>query len=302
MPKELYVQKRFNRETSKLIATAQDIVSEYSRQGFTLTVRQLYYQFVARGHIANNIQEYKRLARVVNDARLAGLLDWNAIEDRLRNVVGHAAWTDPASIISSAAYSFRMNPWLSQPYHIEVWIEKDALSGVIEPVCNRWRVPYFACRGYTSQSEAWRAGKRFANKRAAGKHVLVLHLGDHDPSGMDMTRDNWDRLDMFTRGSGVMVDRLALNMDQVEELNPPENPAKMSDARAAGYVAEFGHSSWELDALDPPYVDNLIDTAIRDRLVEPAWNAVLAEENTHRALLSKTADRWADVANHVRGL
>jgi hypothetical protein len=302
MPKELYVAKRFNKATAQLITMAQDIVAEYSRQGFSLTVRQLYYQFVARGHIANNVQEYKRLARVVNDARLAGLLDWNAIEDRLRNVVGHASWVDPASIIDSAAYSFRMNPWKLQPYHIEVWIEKDALSGVIEPVCRRWRVPSFACRGYTSQSEAWRAGKRFAEKKAAGKHVLVLHLGDHDPSGMDMTRDNWERLDMFTRGTGVFVERLALNMDQVQELNPPENPAKMSDARAAGYVEEFGHSSWELDALDPPYIDNLIDTAIRERMDQPAWDAVLAEEEQHRKLLTKTAKNWTDVATYVEGL
>ena len=96
---------------------------------------------------------------------------------------------------------------------------------VEKPVAERLRVPYFACRGYVSQSESFAAGVRFADHFRRRQTPIVFHLGDHDPSGIDMTRDNADRLHLFA-GQRVEVRRLALNMEQIEEFNPPPNPAK----------------------------------------------------------------------------
>lgn len=300
MAREQFIDTQFRKAKLAVIEQANVIIAEYQRMGFTLTLRQLYYQFVSRDLIANKQTEYKRLGDIINDARLGGLIDWNAIEDRTRNVRSVAMWSSPQSILDAVAAQYREDPWGDQPYSPEVWIEKDALVGVIEPICNRMRVPYFACRGYASQSEVYSAGKRFATAIREGKRPIVFHLGDHDPSGLDMTRDNGDRLRMFAR-RGVMVKRLALNMDQVEQYNPPPNPAKDTDSRFGEYLAEFGDESWELDALNPPVIEALIQEAL-DEIIEPdAWKTVMDREGDSRGDLEAVAERWVEVSEYLRG-
>jgi hypothetical protein len=255
-----YKDKNFRSESLALIARANKIISEYSAQGFDLTLRQLYYQFVSRDLIANTTKEYKRLGNVVNDARLAGLIDWDSIEDRTRNLKGLNHWSTPSEIIEACVHNFRLDKWEGQDNYIEVWIEKDALIGVIQRICNKNDVNYFSCRGYVSQSEMHGAAQRFRRK-CHGKQGVLIHLGDHDPSGKDMPRDIYARLKMF--GAGVKVKRIALTMDQIEELLPPPNPAKLTDTRARDYIKKYGDNSWELDALDPSYIENIIDETIQ---------------------------------------
>lgn len=309
MSREAFIERRFSAGSIGIIDQANAIIAAYQAQGFTLTLRQLYYQFVSRDLIANKQSEYKRLGSVINDARLAGLIDWGAIEDRTRNVRTHAFWSSPESIVEVVAEQYAENVWAEQPTHVEVWIEKDALVGVVEPVCTRWRVPYFACRGYSSQSEQYSAGKRFERVLARGRQPVVLHLGDHDPSGMDMTRDNADRLAMFAR-NGVEVRRLALNMDQIEQYDPPPNPAKDTDSRAGkeledgtftpgSYRDLYGENSWELDALEPTVIDRLIEDEIGSLIDQDAWDQAIAEEARSKEVLRAISDRWDDVAAFV---
>lgn len=277
MPKERFLSKKFSSGSLQVIDQANRIIAEYQAQGFVLTLRQLYYQFVARGLIPNKQTEYKRLGSIISDGRLAGMIDWNAIEDRTRNLEKVATWGSPAAILDVAASSYRRDFWARQKVRPEVWIEKEALVGVIEPVCTEFGVSYFACRGYSSQSEQWRAGKRiFDNAKDFQQRTLILHLGDHDPSGIDMTRDNRDRLTLFSRAGGLGslcdVKRLALNMDQIEEQNPPPNPAKETDSRHSSYAAQYGDESWELDALNPEFIDGLIRTEIEAVIDRKKWN------------------------------
>lgn len=290
----MFVSKKFHPATKEVIKQADEIMREYAEMGFSLTLRQLYYQFVARGLVANRQKEYTRLGNIVSDARLAGLLDWDWIEDRTRNLATFPSWVNPESIIESAAASFRLNPWIRQKNYVEVWVEKEALIGVIESACQEFRVPHFACRGYTSQSELYVAGKRLGSKKKLGKQVTVLHLGDHDPSGIDMTRDNTDRLSMFAQDY-IRVERLALNFDQIEELNPPPNPAKQTDSRFESYEREYGTESWELDALDPRYIAGLVTREIRARIDLDEWNDSMSRETQCRSRLAKCADRWNEV-------
>ena len=300
MPYETFVEKKFSASSIEVIENANTIIEEYMEQGFTLTLRQLYYQFVARALVSNTMREYKRLGSILNDARLAGLVDWDAIVDRTRNLKSLPHWESPAMIVQSCASQFRFDKWEGQPSRPEVWIEKEALIGVIEPVCNELDMPYFACRGYSSQSEQWAAGKRFSACEAAGQAAVVLHLGDHDPSGIDMTRDNQDRLNMFSE-YGVEVKRLALNMDQVLAHNPPPNPAKLSDSRARGYIAEFGDESWELDALDPPTIDKLIREAVDEFIDMDLWVVAVTREKAARRTLQAVSDNWDDVVEQYQG-
>jgi hypothetical protein len=235
MPKIKYKDFKFKPSTMALIVKANEIIAAYSRQGFDLTLRQLYYQFVARDIIPNTQASYKNLGSVVNDARLAGLIDWMTIVDRTRELRALPHWNDPSDIVEACGRQFNLDTWRDQPYRPEVWIEKDALVGVFERVCNELDVPLLSCRGYTSQSEMWAAGQRLLRYRKQKQTPIIFHFGDHDPSGKDMSRDIADRLELFTHNA-VEFQRLALNMDQVREYDPPPNPAKITDSRANAYT------------------------------------------------------------------
>jgi hypothetical protein len=292
MARECFIPYKPHRATLAVIDQASGIIAEYEAQGFRLTLRQLYYQFVARGLLENTFNNYKRLGNVVRDARDGGLIDWDAIEDRTREVNTHSMWDSPADIIESAASSYQTDLWDGQRYHVEVWIEKDALLGVIEGICTEYRVPYFAHRGNNSQTLQHEAGERFARFLDLGRIPLVLHLADHDPNGIDMTRDNTERLALYARHD-IEVHRIALNLDQVRRYRPPANFAKESDPRYAGYVSRFGtEECWELDALSPTVIADLIRSEL-DGLIEPkAWRRAMAREQSERRTLSSVAGNW----------
>jgi len=300
MAKIRYEHFDFRAASLQIIAKANSIIDEYQAMGYRLTLRQLYYQFVSRDWLPNKQSEYKRLGSIVNDGRLAGLIDWRAIEDRGRNLLSSNAWDSPAEIVSSCAEQFQRKLWEDQPHYVEVWIEKEALIGVVAVPCEKLRVPHFACKGYTSQSEMHDAGRyRLRPQRAAGKRVTILHLGDHDPSGIDMTRDIAYRLSLFAGGE-IEVVRLALNMAQVEEFDPPPNPAKMTDSRFAGYADLYGDESWELDALSPDTIGGLIEAEVMKRLDTELWEAALEEEERDKGVLSEISDRFEDVVEFLK--
>lgn len=297
MPKIQYQAMTISPSRLNVIKQANAIIEEYRGAGYDLTLRQLYYQFVARDLIANRQQEYKKLGDIIADGRMAGLVDWNAIVDRTRYLRSVSTWDAPSDIIGSAAYGYRTDKWANQTYQPEVWIEKDALVGVIERVCNELEVPFFSCRGYTSLSEMWSAGQRLKRHIKAGQTPIVLHFGDHDPSGMDMTRDIRDRLDTFMGGTEVR--RLALNFDQIEAFNPPPNPAKMTDSRATAYVAEFGTESWELDALDPTTLSNLVKDTILSLRDDDQWTTDHDAQERERRVLNRIKDNYDEVSEFV---
>lgn len=296
--REKFIDRKFSVASSAIIVTANDILSEYEAQGLVLTLRQLYYQFVARGLIPNKQSEYKRLGSIINDARLAGLIDWNMMEDRTRTLRTISSWDSPASIVEVVAKQYQEDLWASQAYRPEVWIEKDALVGVIERACRELRVEFFACRGYSSQSAQYEAGHRFRRYIEAGQTPVVFHFGDHDPSGIDMTRDNADRLSMFAIEE-VDVRRLALTFEQVEQYSPPPNPAKESDSRHEAYAAKYGNESWELDALEPTVIDNLIRTNVESLIDRKKWKAAQRSEKENRDKLVLVSNKWDDVAEFV---
>jgi len=272
-----YRNVKFTAESLVTVQQARQITSEYEAQGIPMSLRQLYYQFVSRNWLPNSQASYNRLGNIVSDGRMAGLISWTAIEDRGRDLRGLEHFTGPKHAFGSTMGTYRLDKWANQPIRPEVWVEKEALVGVIGTICNQLEVDYFACKGYNSQSEAWRAGRRFAGYVQKGQRPVVFHLGDHDPSGLDMTRDNRERLELFA-GVPVQVVRLALNMDQIEKYAPPPNYAKITDSRYADYQRQYGDESWELDALSPKIIHNLIEGAVlkcRDRV---KWDEMVSME------------------------
>lgn len=300
MPRIQYEEINFRKATLPWIAAADKIASDYAARGFKLSLRQLYYQLVTVNFFANNEANYNKLGRVVSDARLAGLLDWDHVEDRGREAYG-VHWEghlpeSKASAIRNAQLRYSLDLWEGQERRIEVWVEKQALEEVAEMATRRRRSGYFACKGYVSQSEMWMAGQRLQDVILSGQTPLILHLGDHDPSGMDMTRDIQERLSMFT-GVEVDVRRIALNMDQIAQYNPPPNPAKMTDSRAAEYVAEYGRQSWELDSMRPETLVTLIRDTIDAELNIDMWEERVLMEKHERAKFDDIADAYTEIAD-----
>ena len=282
--KRAYIDKKFRPASLARIEQANEIIEEYRAQGYDLTLRQLYYQFVARDLLPNTVKSYDNLGSLISDARLAGLVDWLAIEDRTRSLHKLPSWDSPHDIIEACAAQYREDLWRNQPLLIEVWVEKEALAGVFQRICDELRVPLFACRGYVSQSAMWRAAMRHIR---GNKRVKILHFGDHDPSGIDMTRDIHDRLTMF--GSPADVVRVALTMDQVEEYAPPPNPAKTTDARYAAYQAQYGDESWELDALEPAVLSQLVEDNVLLVRDQTLWDGALLVERENRERIEAVA-------------
>ena len=300
MPRIKYVDVNFRESTLARIQQANEIIEEYREQGFDLTLRQLYYQFVARDLIPNREREYKKLGSIVNDARLAGMIDWNSISDRTRSLRKESHWEDPSGIIKDAASQFALDKWKRQPNRVEVWIEKDALVGILESICPSLDVPFFSCRGYTSQSEMWRAAGRLLSY-GENQRVVILHLGDHDPSGIDMSRDIEDRLSVFGAWKpGDEFRRIALNMNQIEEFSPPPNPAKVTDSRFESYVRLYGPESWELDSLEPTYLAELVTREIEMERSSVIWEDDVDREEAHKKELKLASRKWNNVRDYLQ--
>lgn len=305
MPKICYRSQTFGADRMKLIEQCDSICISYANQGYELTLRQLFYQLVSRDIVPNQQTEYKRLGDLISDARMAGLINWNHIVDRTRNLMGNAHWEKPSDLVKGAAKQYAIDKWDDQPEYCEVWIEKQALEGVIERICASMDVPFFSCRGYTSSSEMWSAGQRLLTKLQRNKHVHIIHLGDHDPSGIDMSRDIKSRLNMFVQShmdfANVHVMRVALNMAQIERLNPPPNPAKLTDSRATDYIERYGENSWELDALDPAELNRIVERAVLMHRDEGEWEKSIVKEDRGRKTLQAIYDDFQGVVEYLRG-
>lgn len=320
MPKIRYTAKKFNAEWQSLIDNVNTIIEKFKAQGYDPTLRQVYYQLVAHdlfpelrrwtwtgakwirdpNGTKNAEPNYKWLIDVVSDARLDGQIDWDRIQDLNRELRGNSHWDSPEQIVAAVASQYRIDKWEGQPNYVEVWVEKDALRNIVARACGAVDVSYFACKGYTSLSEMWVAAQRFIAKKREGRNPIIFHLGDHDPSGIDMTRDIEERLGIF--GADVDVRRIALNMNQVQEFNPPPNPAKMTDPRANGYRDNFGDESWELDALTPDVMNDLITKAVTKVRKAGPWNERVKQETAERKQLEGASTHWDSVVDLVERL
>jgi hypothetical protein len=292
---ETFIPKKLTKAHEWVVRQANKIIEELREKGYSpLTLRQIHYQFVSRDLYENTQANYKRLGNILDAARKAGLVDWDAIADRTRYLDRIAVWTSPEDGVKGLHEQFKLDPWEEQPTlrHIEVWVEKDAAIGIVEPTCNALRIPFFSCRGYTSSSGLYEAGKRLASYQEAGYETLVLYLGDHDPSGVQMTDVSNDRVQMYSRRD-IEFRRIALTLDQVAEFNPPPNFVKETDSRTKWYTDKFEtEDCWELDALDPEVVDKVIRAHVEPLIDAEAWTKTLETEEEHRATLAEIISDW----------
>jgi hypothetical protein len=301
-----------------MLAHALRIQKAYKEQGLTLTLRQTYYRFVAEGIMPSGQLHYKRLGDVLTDARYDGSFPIEGLEDRGRDVAFGAYTRNDAAPIRGArgavgadadiddhamsdaagwirnlpSFLLRAGRWAGQPVHVSVWVEKQALEGVFEPVCTELGVSWFACKGYPSVSSLWDWIKgvqrsRVRTSRLQSYHFpgtdiewrerhqgdtlrcVVLYFGDHDPDGWEIPRSaerNLRKLmDVKHIAFPLEFQRIALVKDQIDKYNPPAFEAKVSSARYRGYVEEHDtEEAWELDALEPMVLRDLIRARVEE--------------------------------------
>ena len=278
----------FRTKTRALIETCDGIIETYQAQGLRLSLRQLYYQLVSQNILPNTDLSYKRLSETISHARIAGLIDWDAIEDRIR--VPRIPWYwggSPREYLQASIEEYRVDRHAGQEVYVELWVEKDALAGVLAPIADDHDVTLLVNRGYSSQTAMWESAERFLDR--ADRECVLLYLGDHDPSGDDMVRDIRDRLnDLY--GAQVDVQKIAITPEQVAQYNPPPNRAKVSDSRAARFIAQYGSESYEVDALPPAILNQIVTDAIEGYVDYTMRQGRLDLEEEHRTAMRDAAD------------
>jgi hypothetical protein len=244
-----------------------------------MTVRQVYYQLVSRQVIENNRGQYQAVSKLLVDARKEGAIPWGWIEDRLRRPRAVPMWSNLADFAETARESYRRDVWASQTAYVEVWLEKDALSGIFEDLLDGYGVTLNVGRGYDGWDSIHGAAKRFEDSDG----VTVLYFGDFDPSGEDMVRSLRERLGFFDCFPELI--KCALTLQDVERYNLPPDFTKATDTRRAAFVKKWGDVSVELDALPVGVLRERLKSEVETRLDLGALAAVKEREERDRARL-----------------
>ena len=286
---------------AELLESVLSIINEFQRQSIRLTNRQTYYQLVAANIIPNADKVYKRICVFLTDARYGGYIDWDAIEDRGRVAHRHSEWDNVKDFMGDVVHAFRLPRWSDQECYVELFTEKQAVESVLSPLADKYHIHFGYNKGYSSAAMMYELSKRIVEQIYEGKKVKLLYAGDHDASGLDMIRDINERVvefllkgddafDVSTVDELFEIIPLALNMDQIRQYNPPPNPAKISDPRAKWYIEKYGNSSWELDALRPEVLRDIVDLGIQENLDIEKYNAWIAREKPLKQKLQDFAD------------
>jgi hypothetical protein len=249
----------------------------------------LHYQLVKSNWIVNHTSAYKKLGSIVDDCKYAGVIDWDYIEDRGRVPYIPYYVKDVEDALNDTIAQYRIDRQIGQDVHIELWTEKDALSGIMKRSTEKYHIQLIVNKGYTSSSAIYRAYQRVLINLSKGRNVVILYFGDHDPSGLDMVRDIRERIIfMLENGNDKLANigdgdfevlPIGLTMEQIKKYKLPPNPTKLTDSRADKYIKKFGKTCWEVDALSPRTLTAIIETNIKKIINMKQFSKMIDEEN-----------------------
>jgi len=272
------------KDSLALVEEVKKVIGEYS---FALTLRQIYYQLVARQIIPNLQKYYIKLSRLCVVARDESLLPEEAFADRLREIQKPSSWADLSDFGETVKSAYRKDKWINQDNYIEVWTEKDALRGVISPITDEWDIGLLVVRGQVSRTAIYEAYQRYREKEEKDKECYLFYFGDFDPSGLSIFNSLRERIGSF--GDGLLsmnFERIALTPEQINEYKLPQNPAKEKDPNFNRFTAEYGNNVVELDSLPPDVLRDLVEDCIKENLDTKKLGQVLKIEKEEREELS----------------
>lgn len=262
-------------KTQRIIDEAHAILAAFH----PMTVRQVFYQLVSRHVIENNRSRYEAVSDALVAARREGIIPWEWIEDRLRRPRRVSMWNDLADYAESIRHWYRRDVWATQPRRLEVWLEKDALSGIFSDALSDYGVTFNVGRGYDSWSSIRNAAERFGD----GDDMTVLYFGDFDPSGEDMVRSFRERLASLDCHPEVV--KIALTVEDIEQYNLPPDFTKTTDSRRQKHIDRFGDLSVELDALPANVLRDRLVAEVEARMDLDALTSVRTQEEWERRML-----------------
>jgi hypothetical protein len=270
-----------HQKTTELIEATIEISAAHHPQ----TVRQAFYQLVSRQVIENSRSAYQSVSKALVAARRDGSIPWEQIEDRLRRPRQVSMWEGLGDFATTAADAYRRDLWADQPACIEVWLEKDALSGIFEDILGPYGVTLNVGRGFDGWSSIYLASRRLCEADT------VLYFGDLDPLGEDMVRSLRERL--ADLGSRPEIIKSALVFEDIERYRLPPDFTKATDTRRSAFVARWGDVSVELDALPIDVLRARIVAEVEARMDLGALAATRRHEETERRLLVEVLARIA---------
>ena len=285
-------RRRRRAKTQRIVDVALEVLGEYR----PMTVRQIYYQLVARHIIENKRSQYQAVSIALRDARKWGEIPWEWIEDRLRRPRRVSMWHDLAEFATTAVNSYRRDVWETQDTLVEVWIEKDSLSSLLEDVLRPYGVTLNVGRGYDGWSSIRNAAMRYRawdnreviperqDGREESQGTYILYFGDFDPSGRDMVRSLEKRINFFGTYPEIRIS--ALLRSDIDEYDLPPDFAKKTDSRSASFIAEHGDISVELDALPAPVLLKRLEDSVRAIMDLTALDKVLQAEKEDKSRIT----------------
>lgn len=279
--------KRGPRATKAEVESRRAALFSIVQQHRPMTVRQVFYQATVRGIIDKTEHGYLKIQDDLTKMRRAGTLPYGWLTDSTRMQRSPTTYDDLGQFMRTAAALYRRSLWTDANCQVEVWIEKDALAGVVYPVTQKWDVPLMSARGYASLSFLHSAAEDIAND---GRPAFIYHLGDYDPSGVNAAAKIEETLrDMVGDRAAIRFDRIAVTPDQIELLDLPTRPTKKTDSRAKGFGSEL---SVELDAIEPDMLRALVDQKIRRHVDEDQLKVIEAAEESERNFLRTWRDQY----------
>ena len=256
-----------------------------------ITGRGIGYKLFAAGLIPSMDRPVmQRVYRLLKEAREQGMIPWEWIVDETRKLERRPRWDDPADFVATVSRAYRRDYWNQQPVRVEVWSEKGTVRGVLAPVLDRYGVGFRVMHGFSGATTIYDVAQD-----DDGRPLIVLYVGDYDPSGMYMSEhDLPDRLAEYG-GDHVDVTRIALLREDLDDL--PSFPAsdKKKDTRHSWFVRNFGDQCWELDAMDPNDLRDLVEEAIQNEIEQEAWDRCAVTEKAEQESLRTVLDSWKGV-------
>ena len=279
-----------NRKTTALIDAAISILAEQN----PMTIRQLFYRLVSKQRVPNNLASYQLVSRIMTKCRDDGRCPFEWIADRSRPVYASSVFDDAVQYADTVRGAYRKNYWATQPEHIEVWVEKDAIVGSIEDVCNKLGVTIRVGRGYWSTTAAHAIAEIFSG---LDKPITVFYCGDHDPSGHNIQSELYSRI--LGYGSGdFKMERLAISKEAIAKFDLPPLPVKSSDPRASGFVRTHGNECVELDALPPVELRRRITEAVKLHTDDDLWAEAETIEEREQMRIHDAVNQWSSMTDN----
>lgn len=265
------------------VSTIRLAMAELLAEEQPMTVRQVFYRMVGTGLIGKTETEYKATVnRLLTKMRLSGQIPFGWIADNTRWVRKQRSYSSVEQALRETAQLYRRALWRDQASRVEVWLEKDALAGVVYEETDEYDVPLYVTRGYASLSYLHEAAEAIA---AADKPTHIYYLGDYDPSGLDIPRKVEARLREFAPDADIHFTSIAVTPEQIEKWHLPTRPTKRADTRSKLFVGE----SVEVDAIPPSQLRGLVNTAIIGHIDQRALDVVLVAEQSERETLQRLA-------------